>query len=92
MFAQFINFISQPEEILERLRLVVGVAKQGGGVECAHHKHAVFLDKLSVLFRNLEIRADQPLCGNSSDADNDLRSHQPHLFPEPRYAGAADET
>ena len=87
MLTYFIDFISQPKEILKCLRLVVGVAKQGRRVESSHHKHAVFFNKFAVLLRNLEIGTDEPLCGNPSDANNDFRSHKSDLLPKPCDAG-----
>jgi len=86
-FANLFDFIPQLQKILKRFRFSPRVTQKGGGVEGAHKKNTAFVDKFAVLRCHFKFRRNQPLGGNTPEADDNLGPHQPYLLPQPVDTG-----
>ena len=86
MRADLADLVAQAQEILQRIRLLPGIAQQRRRMERAHHPDAVLFDEFAVLLRDAEVRVDDPLCRDPAEADDDLRTDQPDLLAQPEDA------
>ena len=85
MSANLFDFCAQRQKILERVRLLVRVSQQGGGVEGRHKKYAAFFNEFAVALSYLIILINQLLGGYSAEANYNLGLNQARLLAQPAY-------